>query len=120
MGEVFKRFGRALEINLRTAIEFSELIETRFSCEIIDANLLDGPDIPAIDLVVCSPPYPNAYSYHLYHMTRMVWLGMDQPMFKKAEMGSHRKYSSKSKNAPTIDTFKSEFNPNFNLGYHGV
>src|SRR5207249_2078115 len=59
-------------------------------------------------LVVCSPPYPNAYSYHLYHMTRMVWLGMDQSEFKKREIGSHRKFSSKGKGGATIETFKSE------------
>ena len=52
--------------------------------------------------------YPNAYSYHLYHMTRIVWLGMDQPDFKKREIGSHRKFSSKGKNGTTIETFKTE------------
>ena len=62
-----------------------------------------------LDLVVCSPPYPNAYSYHLYHMTRMVWLGMDQPKFKREEIGSHRKYSSNAKNGATAETFKMEF-----------
>jgi site-specific DNA-methyltransferase (cytosine-N4-specific) len=41
-------------------------------------------------------------------MTRMVWLGMDQPKFKKEEIGSHRKYSSPSKNGATVETFKSE------------
>jgi site-specific DNA-methyltransferase (cytosine-N4-specific) len=59
--------------------------------------------------MVCSPPYPNAYSYHLYHMTRMIWLGMDQPKFKREEIGSHRKYSSKGRNGATVDTFKAEF-----------
>ena len=62
-----------------------------------------------MDLVVCSPPYPNAYSYHLYHMTRMVWLGMDQPKFKREEIGSHRKYSSNGRNGATAETFKAEF-----------
>ena len=61
-----------------------------------------------IDLMVCSPPYPNAYSYHLYHRTRLLWLGMDQVKFKGEEIGSHRKYSSKSIAAPTIETFKNE------------
>ena len=59
--------------------------------------------------MVCSPPYPNAFSYHLYHMTRMVWLGMDNLGFKKEEIGSHRKYS---KNGVSIEdllaTFKQE------------
>jgi site-specific DNA-methyltransferase (cytosine-N4-specific) len=65
--------------------------------------------MPLVDLVVCSPPYPNAYSYHLYHMTRMLWLGMDQPKFKRDEIGSHRKYSSNSKQAANEETFLREF-----------
>ena len=58
--------------------------------------------------MVCSPPYPNAFSYHLYHMTRMLWLGMDQPKFKREEIGSHRKYSAKGSNGATASTFKAE------------
>ena len=42
-------------------------------------------------------------------MTRMVWLGMDQPKFKKEEIGSHRKYSSPGKNGATAKTFSAEF-----------
>jgi hypothetical protein len=65
-------------------------------------DILSAPDAGRFDLVVCSPPYPNAYSYHLYHRTRMVWLGMDQPTFKKQEIGSHRKYSGKGASAETF------------------
>ena len=46
-------------------------------------------------------------------MTRMVWLGMDQPDFKKREIGSHRKFSSKGKNGATIETFRSEMSKVF-------
>ena len=42
-------------------------------------------------------------------MTRMLWLGMDQPRFKREEIGSHRKYSSKGKGAATSETFAHEF-----------
>lgn len=108
-GESLRRFGRSLEQATRAAVEFSELVEPRFRCDIIEANLLAMPTTPHFDLVVCSPPYPNAYSYHLYHMTRMVWLGMDQPKFKHEEIGSHRKYSSNGKKGATAETFKSEF-----------
>jgi site-specific DNA-methyltransferase (cytosine-N4-specific) len=75
---------------------------------VIHANLLERPDIGTVDLVVCSPPYPNAYSYHLYHMTRMLWLGMDPYSFKKIEIGSHRKYSKKGPNAAGVATFEKE------------
>jgi len=109
LGETFRRFARSLEQIIHGAVEFTELVEPRFKCKVVAANLLDLPRIPNLDLVVCSPPYPNAYSYHLYHMTRMIWLGMDQPKFKREEIGSHRKYSSKSPNGATVETFTREF-----------
>jgi DNA modification methylase len=112
-GEVLRRFSRALEQVTRAADEFSELVEERFRCDVVRANLLDAPAIPKLDLVVCSPPYPNAYSYHLYHMTRMVWLGMDQRRFKLEEIGSHRKYSNRGKNGATAETFRTEFSQIF-------
>lgn len=108
-GETLRRFARSLEQATRASVEFAELVEPRFRCDVIEGNLLAMPNVPPLDLVVCSPPYPNAYSYHLYHMTRMVWLGMDQPKFKREEIGSHRKFSSNSKNGATVETFKSEF-----------
>lgn len=107
-GDVFKRFARALTEATKAVAEFTEIVEPRFQSKIYHANILNAPDIGEVDLVVCSPPYPNAFSYHLYHMTRMVWLGMDQPTFKKEEIGSHRKYSNKGQNGATVDTFKNE------------
>ena len=38
----------------------------------------------------------------------MLWLDMDPVTFKKEEIGSHRKYSSKGKNAATKETFSEE------------
>jgi site-specific DNA-methyltransferase (cytosine-N4-specific) len=108
-GDTCRKFSRALENSLHVATEFTELVEPRFTCTLSSGSLLHSPTIPRMDLMVCSPPYPNAYSYHLYHMTRMLWLEMDQPLFKKEEIGSHRKYSSKSKNAATVETFRAEF-----------
>jgi site-specific DNA-methyltransferase (cytosine-N4-specific) len=108
-GETLRRFGRSLEQATFAALEFTDIAEPRFRRHIVEANLLEAPPIPRLDLVVCSPPYPNAYSYHLYHQTRMVWLGMDQPKFKREEIGSHRKYSSQGRNSATAETFRSEF-----------
>ncbi len=107
-GDTFNKFARALTKAVKAAEELGDVVEERFKCNIIESNILDAPSIEPVDLLVCSPPYPNAYSYHLYHMTRMVWLSLDQPKFKKQEIGSHRKYSSKGPNAATVDTFKSE------------
>lgn len=108
-GETMRRFGRTLAQATLAAIEFTDVAEPRFQRHIIEANLLDAPHIPPLDLVVCSPPYPNAYSYHLYHQTRMIWLGMNQPKFKREEIGSHRKYSNPGKNGATAETFRNEF-----------
>lgn len=108
-GETMRRFSRTLEQATLAAVEFTDIAEPRFQRHIIEANLLDAPSIPRLDLAVCSPPYPNAYSYHLYHQTRMIWLGMNQPKFKRDEIGSHRKYSSPSKKGATADTFRNEF-----------
>jgi hypothetical protein len=107
-GDTMRRFARSLRESVRAVAEFGDVCEPRFGARVLDANLLSGPNIGTVDLVVCSPPYPNAYSYHLYHRTRMLWLGMDQPKFKQEEIGSHRKYSSKGKNAATVDTFRVE------------
>lgn len=107
-GDTTQRFCRALDLAIARVIEFTELTESRFTSRIIHANVLDSPNVGFVDLVVCSPPYPNAYSYHLYHRTRMLWLDMDQTTFKRVEIGSHRKYSSMSKKAANADTFQSE------------
>ncbi len=40
-------------------------------------------------LVVTSPPYPNAYDYHLYHRFRIFWLGFDPKSLRDVEVGSH-------------------------------
>jgi site-specific DNA-methyltransferase (cytosine-N4-specific) len=107
-GDALRRFAKALSDAKETAKQFTELIEPRFTNTVYHANLLDKPDIGIVDLVVCSPPYPNAYSYHLYHMTRMLWLGMDPGSFKKVEIGSHRKYSQKGPKRAGVDTFTAE------------
>ena len=107
-GETMARFTRALKSALTAVDQFSCQVRADLHCEVIQANILEQPVGPVFDLMVCSPPYPNAFSYHLYHMTRMIWLGMDQPRFKREEIGSHRKYSAKGLNGATAQTFQSE------------
>ena len=108
-GGTVHRYLSRLDATVSAAREMSDLIEERFSCRVFDANLLDAPDTGPFDLVVTSPPYPNAYSYHLYHRTRLLWLRYDPECFKKAEIGSHRKYSAKGKKRATPETFRREF-----------
>lgn len=48
----------------------------------------------SVDLVVTSPPYPNAYDYHLYHRFRMLWTLADPVALRKVEIGSHLRQQS--------------------------
>ena len=107
-GDVLRRFAYSLANATRSVTELTKCVEQSIHCKVHNANILTKPDVGEVDLVVCSPPYPNAYSYHLYHMTRMLWLEMDQPKFKREEIGSHRKYSNKGPNGATIETFQKE------------
>jgi site-specific DNA-methyltransferase (cytosine-N4-specific) len=95
---------------LRTRQALSANCERRRDLEasVLHANVLDRPPLDPIDAVITSPPYPNAYSYHLYHRLRMLWLGMDPQAFKAIEIGSHRKYSSTGTNRAEAATFYAE------------
>ena len=108
-GDVVRRYLNQFDSTINAVREMSDLVESRFSCEILNTDILDAPETEQFDLVVASPPYPNAYSYHLYHRTRLIWLGYDPERFKKIELGSHRKYSSKSRTRATPETFQQEF-----------
>ena len=108
-GDTTRYYLAQLEGILSALQEMSGCIKESLDCKVLEANLLDTPDTPEFDLVVTSPPYPNAYSYHLYHRTRLVWLGFDPEEFKQIEIGSHRKYSSKGRNRATSETFLREF-----------
>ncbi len=107
-GDTFRRFARSLKEAIQAVAAFDREISADARCDIYHHNILTAPNIGYMDLMVCSPPYPNAYSYHLYHMTRMIWLDMNQPKFKQEEIGSHRKYSKKGLVEEKIATFRRE------------
>ena len=61
----------------------SSLIGYR-SAQFITANVMEpvvGEDCAikkgSVDFIVTSPPYPNAFDYHLYHRFRIFWLDGD-------------------------------------------
>ena len=108
-GDTVRRYLSQLNAAAAAVRELTDLVEGRFSRQVFNLDILDAPDTEAFDLVVTSPPYPNAYSYHLYHRTRLAWLGHDPNQFKKVEIGSHRKYSAKGRNRATATTFQREF-----------
>lgn len=113
-GDTFLKFANALSKSTNAVSEFTKQVDNNTSCKVYHSDILSTPDVGSFDLMVCSPPYPNAYSYHLYHMTRMIWLGMDYREFKKQEIGSHRKYG---KVGASIETFRTEMKSIFGWLY---
>jgi len=61
------------------------------SRSVLDTSVAEG----SVDLIVTSPPYPNATDYHLYHRFRLFWLGHDPRSFGALEIGSHLKHQRK-------------------------
>ncbi len=53
--------------------------------------------IKKVNLVITSPPYPNAYEYWLYHKYRMYWMGMDPIWSREKEIGVRPHYSGSGK-----------------------
>ena len=125
VGDAIRQYIKQLTSAVATASQMNQLVDRSLSRQVLNANILDNPPIGEFDLMVTSPPYPNAYSYHLYHRTRLMWLGYDPEVFKASEIGSHRKYSAKGHNRATPDTFRAEFDHIFQwlrqllkLGHH--
>jgi len=103
-GDTVKRFTNRLAAMQKIMLaEHAKISMGKSSCVVADTR----NEIPfaenSADLVVTSPPYPNAYDYHLYHKHRFSWLGMDLLFLRKNEIGAHADYSKK--NGHSQDTF---------------
>lgn len=109
VGDTIRRYLGQLDGSITATRELSEIVDSSFRCVTLTSDILTAPSTDQFDLMVTSPPYPNAYSYHLYHRTRLIWLGYEPEAFKKIEIGSHRKYSAKGPDRATEQTFKAEF-----------
>lgn len=90
---------RAFQESLRSIVRRMETAAPEL--QYADATFLDGDaryDISegvgecTVDLIVSSPPYPNATDYHLYHRFRLFWLGFDPRKFGQREIGSHLRH----------------------------
>lgn len=93
-------------IALRAYLESLKAVSRRLESaandvQFADARYLVGDsryDLPqevgenCVDLIVTSPPYPNATDYHLYHRFRLFWLGFDPSALGKIEIGSHLRH----------------------------
>lgn len=114
VGETICVYLHDLRENFAKVKVIGQLLEHR-SARFITANVMD--DIIGehgyireneVDLVVTSPPYPNAFDYHLYHRFRIFWLDGDPVEMGKAEIGSHLKYQ---RNKNSFEAFEKELTP---------
>ena len=85
------------------------------SAQFITANVMEpvvGEDCAikkgSVDFIVTSPPYPNAFDYHLYHRFRIFWLDGDPREMGKVEIGSHLNYQRGHK---SFEQFEKEMYP---------
>lgn len=83
---------RTIERRLSNAAPELQRADARFL--VSDSRSTIGPQVGSatVDLIVTSPPYPNATDYHLYHRFRLFWLGFDPREFGTIEIGSHLRH----------------------------
>lgn len=114
IGDTIRTYLRDLRDNFEKVKVIGQLLEHR-SARFVTANVMEdvvgeGKIIceNEVDLVVTSPPYPNAFDYHLYHRFRIFWLDGDPVEMGRAEIGSHLKYQ---RNKNSFDAFEDEMEP---------
>ncbi|MGH9463786.1 MAG: DNA methyltransferase, partial [Vicinamibacteria bacterium] len=92
-GDVLAAFLRKLREVHGLLVAFREASAPRKARVFLaDARELDDEAVGMVDAVVTSPPYANAFDYHLYHRHRMYWLGYDPAELRRREIGSHLNY----------------------------
>ncbi len=73
-----------------------------------DARDLHGVGDGAVDLVVCSPPYPGVYDYVVHHRDRLRWLDLPEDRFAEHEIGA-RRHGRGVSFGHALSRFRSEF-----------
>ncbi len=113
-GDTIKLYLKDLKDNLKKIKGLSPLMAYQ-DIKFITTNVMEsivGKDKAiqsgTVDLVVTSPPYPNAFDYHLYHRFRIFWLDGDPRDVGKMEIGSHLKYQ---RNKRKFEQFEKEMTP---------
>lgn len=99
-GDVISKFAKALASSIQKLSDQASHLQFRSaefatadSRKHIVSNDTDSVIAPeSVDLVVTSPPYPNATDYHLYHRFRIFWLGHDPRTLANSEIGSHLRH----------------------------
>ncbi len=72
--------------------EFRALLPQPPKCRAFEADARDLKPVKsrAVDLIVCSPPYPGVYDYFDHHAVRLKLLGLEGKRFQRSEIGSRR------------------------------
>ena len=92
-----RRFITRLRRHVKIMKEFRDQISCgKTRVKIADSRLQNIFPENSASFAVTSPPYPNAYDYHLYHRHRLLWLDMDPLKLKSQEIGAHANYSKKN------------------------
>ena len=95
-----------LQLALQAYLESLKTVMRRLEAAALDLQFADARfligdsriDLPSAvgennaDLIVTSPPYPNATDYHLYHRFRLFWLDFDPRALGQIEIGSHLRH----------------------------
>ncbi|RNF83871.1 DNA methyltransferase [Montanilutibacter psychrotolerans] len=99
-GDVIARFARALSSSIDKLSRQASHLQFRSAVfatadarkKIVGSEPSSTIATESVDLVVTSPPYPNATDYHLYHRFRIFWLGHDPRGLASSEIGSHLRH----------------------------
>ncbi|MBN1575737.1 MAG: hypothetical protein JW913_04245 [Chitinispirillaceae bacterium] len=98
--------------NLSSSLRFRHA-----SFETVDLRKTDSIGTGTYDLVVTSPPYPNATDYHLYHRFRLFWLGFDPAKMASAEIGSHLRHQKQNTG---MDEYLDEIESSLRIIHKGI
>lgn len=92
--DVFERFVKHLNKMIKVMRNGYESLQNNITnVKVADSRTMNIFEENSADFAVTSPPYPNAYDYHLYHKYRLFWLDMNPYELKKNEIGAHAHYS---------------------------
>jgi excisionase family DNA binding protein len=101
-GEILGAFLRKLREMRGLLVAFREATPAREArVLLVDARHLPADRVGPVDAVVTSPPYANAFDYHLYHRHRLYWLGYDPAELRRLEIGSHLNYQRRGNGIET-------------------
>jgi len=96
-GHVFRLFSMEVSSSMPKMRKLGTLLKFReANFRTTDLRFESSQENNSIDLIVTSPPYPNATDYHLYHRFRIYWLGFDPVDLGKREIGSHLRHQKEN------------------------